>query len=141
MNDKVREELVSLDRGGKLVDKEVVERASDPESALHKYFIWDDAEAARVQRLGQARSLIATIKIAPAGMDPPRKIRAYESLPSDRANSPGTYRAIGSIMADEDRRRELLNSVRKELAQVYSRYQHLEELVDVWNAIVADAAE
>lgn len=55
--------ISALEKDGRLDPADVVEAARDPASPLHGYFEWDDTEAARQHRLGQARQLIRRIKI------------------------------------------------------------------------------
>jgi hypothetical protein len=48
---------------GSLMPQAVVARAEDPESPLHAHFTWDDTEAARKQRIEEARTLIKIVKV------------------------------------------------------------------------------
>lgn len=64
--DEVREALERIakdDTDGLIEAEAVVEAASDPESPLHRYFTWDDNEAAHQYRLVQARHLIARVTV------------------------------------------------------------------------------
>jgi hypothetical protein len=48
---------------GALTPDDVVDTAKNPDSPLHSWFTWDDTEAARLQRLTEARSMIRAIEI------------------------------------------------------------------------------
>lgn len=60
---QVTKELESLRKqsGGVLTPEAVVEKASNPRTALHKEFEWNDTVAAHLYRLKQARTLIRAI--------------------------------------------------------------------------------
>lgn len=55
--------IAKNDPDGLIQPAVVVDEAEDPESPLHRYFEWDDTEAARAYRLVQARSLIARVRV------------------------------------------------------------------------------
>ncbi len=59
---KALKEIAKRD-GGKLRPQAVVDAAKDEDSPLHNAFCWDDAEAARLYRLDQARRLIRSFKV------------------------------------------------------------------------------
>jgi hypothetical protein len=65
ISEHARQELEFLTRagGGRLTPKAVVEAAADPQSALHRYFDWDDATAAHSHRIETARALIRSVTI------------------------------------------------------------------------------
>jgi hypothetical protein len=51
-------------RNGQSLDAEMVlQAAKEPASTLHKYFEWDDTEAARQYRLEQARLIVRSIEV------------------------------------------------------------------------------
>ena len=51
---------------GRLTPEAVVEAARDPASPLHGWFTWDDEAAAHMQRIYQARRLIASVQLIAA---------------------------------------------------------------------------
>ena len=57
------ERIAKDDTDGLVQPAAVVDQARDPKSPLHRYFEWDDNEAAEQYRLYQARNLIARVKI------------------------------------------------------------------------------
>lgn len=59
----VRAALAALETDGRLVPEAVVEAAASPTSPLHRYFTWDDTEAAHEYRKQQARKLIRVVRV------------------------------------------------------------------------------
>lgn len=51
-----------MKKHGTVTAQLMVDEARDPKSRLHKYFLWDDKEAAEKYRLVQAQSMIAASK-------------------------------------------------------------------------------
>ena len=48
-------------RDGRVTPESFVAMAEPPDSPLHRFFEWDDAEAARLHRLHQARQIVRTV--------------------------------------------------------------------------------
>lgn len=68
------------ERDGIVTPRRLVEVAQDPSHPLHEDFIWDDAEAGRIQREDHARRLIRSVKItvkSNAPTSPPVKVSLY----------------------------------------------------------------
>jgi len=125
-------ERIRKKHGGVLRPADVVKAAKAQTSPLHKYFTWDDTEAAHKQRLHEARALIrATVTVIPQHHEP---IRAYSSLVPDRAEG-DSYRATVDILNDEQRREILLNQALTEAKSWQRRYQSLADLQRVFDAI------
>lgn len=67
-----------------ITPKIVVERASSPRSPLHRYFEWNNTQAAERYREWQARSLITAVYIVNADDPKSEPIRAFVNCsPSD----------------------------------------------------------
>lgn len=64
LNAKINAEEVGyeLKKLGTFTPSDIVSRAKDKKSPLHKYFKWDDTKAANSFRLQQARMLVLSIK-------------------------------------------------------------------------------
>ena len=116
MLDLEREELEGLAqaKGGKLLIDDVVEQAKPPRSALHKHFNWDNRKAAHEYRRQQARALLARIRITVLNPEP-TTVRAFVSLAEDRRSRSG-YTLIGDVLADELKRKVLLDDILKRVA-------------------------
>ena len=84
---------------GRLDPELVVDAARDPTSPLHPFFEWDDSEAARQHRIGQARQLIRRVRIDVTVHDVPLQVVRY--VP-DREDGVNSYRDILRVRGDAD---------------------------------------
>jgi len=126
-------ELNDLIKHGLLHPKAVLDRASNPKSALHNRFTWDDTKAARLWRLNEAQRLVTQVKVElqPRPDEPPVKVRAFVSLANDRVDG-GGYRPIATVLEDASLREQLLQTALAELQALQKRYKHLSELAIVF---------
>lgn len=131
-NEAIRKELEQLKAAGVIQPSDVVARASDPESAMHSWFQWDDTEAAQAYRLQQARQLLRVFVTVETKDNKP--VRAFVSLGSDRYGD-GGYRAMAEVLSDEELRAQLLADAVKELRSAEKKYRQLQELSGVWSAL------
>lgn len=131
-NEAIRQELEQLKSAGVIQPADVVARASDPESAMHSWFQWDDTEAAQAYRLQQARQLLRVFVTVESRDNKP--VRAFVSLGSDRYGD-GGYRALAEVLSDEELRAQLLADAVKELRSAEKKYRQLQELSGVWSAL------
>ena len=125
---------------GALNPRHVVEAARDPDHPLHSRFEWDDSAAADKYRLAQAEGLIRKVKlhivrqVAGGGTVQLTLARAWASRPSQR-HGEGGYEQITDIMADPEKRSELVKAVARELMTIRRKYAQLVELAEVWYAV------
>lgn len=119
--------------GGVLKVEDVLEKAKDPESILHKHFEWDDTEAAAQFRKQQARSLIARCKITLVETQPVQ-IRAFVSLPTDR-EAGGGYRLTSEVVSDERLKAELLRDIELTISRWTQKLHLLDK--DLADALLA----
>lgn len=141
----IRSELLALSEGhGVLTPELVVQRSRDPASALHQFFEWDDDQAAEKFRLVQAGALIRRVKLTIVRASTDNKVvifgsvREWVSPQSERkskANPGGGYAAVQTVLSDEDRRADLIATARSELMSLRRKYETLEELSAVWDAV------
>ncbi|HFJ9697501.1 TPA: hypothetical protein ACGW13_000151 [Stenotrophomonas maltophilia] len=131
-NEAIRKELEQLKAGGVIQPADVVARASDPESAMHSWFQWDDTEAAQAYRLQQARQLLRVFVTVETKDNKP--VRAFVSLGTDRYGD-GGYRTMAEVLSDEEMRAQLLADAVKELRSAEKKYRQLQELSGVWSAL------
>lgn len=122
--------------GGTVTAEQVVDAASDPNSALHGYFTWDDSTAALKQRLTEARNVIRQVyvQIVVKPKTKPMRVQALISLPADRATKVG-YRLIEDVMSDPELRASALAAALADLEVCRKRYGHLQELAQVFAAL------
>lgn len=136
MNDAQRKELDQLAKRGKgiLTADAVVKHARNPETALHEAFEWDDTEAARRFRLDQARQVIRFYVYYEPQVE--RQVRAYVSVPSDRAEGNG-YRHSREVAANQDWSAQLLEEVAVKVRQMRDSYAYIRILDDLWPRLEA----
>lgn len=131
-NEAIRKELEQLKAAGVIQPADVVARASDPASAMHSWFQWDDTEAAQAYRLQQARQLLRVFVTVETKDNKP--VRAFVSLGTDRYGE-GGYRTMAEVLSDEEMRAQLLADAVKELRSAERKYRQLQELSGVWSAL------
>ncbi len=102
---EVKEILQSLMQDGLLLPQTVVDYATPEDSPLHKYFNWDDSQAAKAWRIHQARMLICSVTITHGDVHK-QEIRAFVSLATDRLHGSG-YRTIESVLSNDFMRQQL----------------------------------
>lgn len=126
---KCAEEIIAL--GDKITPDEVLEKARDESTELHKCFEWDDSVAAEKFRKIQARDVIRFIVIK------------EEEKPEDRpqikvfhvTEKTGGYKPIEFIVKHEDEYKALLERAWAELRAFKAKYSMLEELREIMELI------
>lgn len=121
-----------LRRDGVLLPEAVVERARDPESAMHDWFTWDDTEAAKAHRLWQARELIRVQVTVLPNTDTPTRV--YVSLPRDRSKD-GGYRSVVDVLSDDQMAAEMLQAALDDAERWRTKYHNVKALVPVFAAL------
>ena len=135
--EQIQQELEEVRQisGGVLRTEAVVEYASNPETALHSQFTWDDGVAAHNYRLWQARQLIRVV-VKEAPQEEIEPMRVYVSMMEDRyGEKGGGYRYMEDVMTDRDLREQLIDEATKEFERWKTKYDHLQELADVFAAM------
>lgn len=129
-------EQIRLANGGLIRPADVVDYArTHKKSALHSEFDWNNKSAAEKYRIVQARRMIQVhITVEPRTQ---QKVRAFVSLPQDRATSGGGYRDVDDVLSDEEMRQQLLSDALASLAAYRRKYAILEELHRVFSEIDA----
>lgn len=107
----------------------VLEKARDETTELHKHFEWRDDVAAEKYRLGQARCLLqCMVELKEEKPDDVR--RSYEISSERNVYQPRTF-----FLRNEDEYQVLLNRAKQELYAFKNRYDSIAELEDVFCAI------
>lgn len=127
----IRAEITALldKNDGQITAEQLVEYArSHPESALHRSFTWDDAEAAAKWRLEQAQQILRTYHVRiEVGGNEPVTIRGVVSLPSDRG-AEHLYRSTIRVLSNEDQTQEMIEQAKRELAAFRAKYDMLRKI-------------
>lgn len=126
----------ALSVDGKLYPGDVVARAADPASPLHKHFTWDDSEAAAKWRMHEARNLInAVVEHLPATG---HEHTVFVAL-ADEAHDGGGYHYLCEVLVAEDLRKRKLAQAMREARIWRDRYRELNELSAIFAALDAVA--
>lgn len=109
--------------------QEVLEKARDENSELHKCFEWNDGIAAEKYRLQQARAIIINLVYV-------KKTKEEESVRCFQITTErNTYQPTKQFLVQEDEYQALLKRAKAELDAFKRRYASLTELEEVFKAI------
>lgn len=136
----VANEILSINEGKGATPKQIVEKARNPESELHKCFTWDDTVAAEKWRLQEARLIAANIVFVVTNKadnsDQPEKTKIKFFHNTDGKHDSG-YKSIKLIIQNPDEYQALLRHAKLELKAFRDKYSNLKELSKVFIAIDA----
>ncbi len=127
----IRSELQAIkdaNAEGLLKPDDVVKRAEDAASPLHRYFEWDGDKAAHQWRLTQARALIRTVECVMPNDKSESFVPRFVSLRFDRNKEGGGYREIGDVVGNKKFLEELEQTAKKDIDALLRRYEVLKEL-------------
>ena len=119
-------ELVGLlARDGKITPASVVAEATSPDSPLHRYFVWDDTDAARRYRLLQAGMLIRRCRVR-VEVEPERtvSVRAFLPIPREAKKGPSEYDDVYRVLRSEHRD-VVFEQAMKDVSALRAKYQAL----------------
>lgn len=117
---------------GELTPKDVVDDARSHNSPLHSFFEWSDTKAAEQFRLQQARGLIrAVVAVVVSAGVPAQRVQAFVHVPESGAPH---YRSVDHAMSQERTREMVLRQAFKEFQAWRKRWEHLDELGDLFKA-------
>lgn len=122
---KVYEELGTTE----ITPEEIVERAKDENSELHKCFNWNDREAANLYRLQQARTVLHNLVFVPKDKTK-AEVRVF-SLTTETK----TYAPTKLILQKPDEYQALLERAKLELQSFKIKYKTLQELHEIFDLI------
>jgi hypothetical protein len=125
-------ERIAKKHGGVCPPRALVEEAKRPRHPCHAMFEWDDESAADEWRVEQARRIIRSIRVVRGKGQRPRQ--AYVHVKSEGAEHEG-YMDADRAMAAPDLRALVLQEAVDALHALQERYDHLEELAAVWEAV------
>ena len=121
-------ELESLE--GECTPEEIVNKAKDERTELHKCFEWNDTEAARKWRLQQARLICCNLIYVE-----PRKPDVAPVRVLYKAESGNGYQQSKLIVRNQDSYQELLKRAMAELHSFKIRYACIHELDELFAMI------
>lgn len=118
---KVADEILSI--GSEATPRQIVEKAADSNTELHKCFTWDDQVAAEKWRLQEARHIVSCLVIHrdEENADKP-EIRYFHK------NDQGGYKPAEYIFTHADEHEKLLQGAYADLTAFKRKYANLQEL-------------
>lgn len=125
---KVADEILTI--GSSATTAQILDKARDEKTELHKCFDWNDAEAAEKWRLQQARHVVCNLVIKEKSETPRPEVRVFFKTDADSG-----YKPTVLIMQDKDEYRKLLDRALAELTSFRAKYKTLAELDGVFDAI------
>ena len=127
---KCYEEIQEI--GEEVKPEQVVERAKDEQSELHKCFEWDDSAAADKYRLYQARNVMNhLIVIRREVEDEEAEPIQFRVMMKNERSSDSGYKQTIVMVKDEDEYKKLLEQAYAELHAFKKKYQCLSELSEI----------
>lgn len=111
--------------------EEILEKAKDPNSELHKCFEWDDKKAGKLYRLEQARHIVCNLVFV-TDDEKEEPVRVFHI-----STEPKVYKPTKLILQQPDEYQALLARAKQELYSFQRKYKALQELSEVFDAIEA----
>lgn len=133
----ILEEIEVIRSVGALTPERIVDFASNPNTALHTQFTWDDGAAAEQWRLAEARKIIQVhVRMLPTGDGSEVMQRAYVSMRKTNP-APGPrneYLVTANVLDDADLRQQFILAQLDRMAAIY-KGNPLVELLPIAKAI------
>lgn len=112
-----------------ITPQEVLEKAKDESSELHKCFEWDNDVAAEKYRLQQARAIIINLVYVSKGKEE-QPVRCFQ-ITAEKS----VYQPTKRFLVQENQYQQLLARAKAELESFRRRYETVTELEKVFEAI------
>lgn len=130
----VAKEIMSI--GESASAEQIVEKAKDKKTELHKCFEWDDSKAAEMWRVHQARVLTSNLIVETLDMQddesPKAPIRFFVKVEKTSG-----YKPIENVYKNISEHEALLNQALAELRTFQRKYSRLQELSEIFDAITS----
>lgn len=115
----------------KITPQEMIEKARNERSELHKCFEWNDTVAAEKYRLQQARVVLSMLVFKPK-TEEEQLVRIF-SLTTEKS----TYQPTKQFLVQSDEYQDLLKRALAELETFKKKYRTINELEGLFEAIDA----
>lgn len=118
---RVAEEIISI--GPEAKPQQIVDKARNKETELHKCFTWDNKAAADKWRLHEARNVVGCLVI--------HRDEQHENKPEIRyfhKNDSGGYKPASFVFTHADEHEKLLQAAYSDLQAFKRKYESLQEL-------------
>ena len=113
----------------RVTPEQIVEKAKDESTELHKCFEWDNDIAAEKYRIVQAREILRSLVVTPV-TDDDTPVRVYQI-----SSTVSEYQPTKMFLEQPDEYTELLKRAKAELEAFKRRYHQLTELEEIFEAI------
>lgn len=135
-------EALRQKNGGELTDDIIVDTARRKTHVLHRWFEWDDTEAAKEYRRLQARNLIRSFQVVYQDA-PDTPVKAYAVHRRERPGSPQrtAYRTMDEVLSDPESRDRLIAEAVRMAMEFRRRFQGIHELSRIIESIEATLPE
>jgi hypothetical protein len=114
-------ELEVLAAAGKATAEGIVDAAREADSALHRYFEWDDAKAGHQYRLVQARYLARSIEVRLETRKGQEQVRAFHAIATED-KEPRAYVTVAAVLDSKDMSEQVLADARRQLIGWKARF-------------------
>lgn len=115
--------------------QDVLEKARDESTELHKCFEWDDTKAAEKYRIEQARQILRFIIVKPTQEEVEEQKQKYEFRGFYKTSNDEGYKPIQRIVVNKDEHALLLERAYAELHAFKVKYACLQELEEIFALI------
>lgn len=146
------------EHGGQVTPKQVVDASRPEQEVLHPCFEWDDCKAAEKYREKQAAKVLQNITVisveqtvirqeieiieeqADVNVKPSGSVRAYTNVkPND--NAARVYMNTVEVLSDSELRAQALNTVKTDIKNFLTKYEGLNELVNILEELIKELRE
>jgi hypothetical protein len=117
--------LGDVAQNGAVTAQDVVDVARSSNSPLHRYFEWDNAKAANMYRVEQARNMLRSIKVKYVERGEERVTRAFQiaAPANERDGTLREYKAFSVLHGDRAVAVHMMRNALKELSHWRERYE------------------
>ena len=126
---KCYEEIQEI--GEEVKPEQVLDKARDSESELHKCFDWDDSSAAEKYRLFQARQVINHLIVVKREVEEDKEPVQFRVMLKNESDKESGYKQTLVMVRDEDEYKKLLDQAYRELHSFKQKYSCLSELAEI----------
>ena len=129
---------------GRLTPEVIVEVSKSKNSVLHRFFNWDDSEAAHKYRMFQARGLInrTYIVVCKPGAEKRKsgmsKVIVYKAIISARdpeKETRNSYHSVVEVARRPDMSDIYLNSLKNKVRAIIKEFESYKELTEILNTL------
>lgn len=113
--------------------QQILEKAKDENTELHKCFTWDDTEAAEKWRITEARSVVRNLKIV--HQEPDKKPEPTQLRVFYKTDNTSGYKPTRLILKKPDEYEALVKRCRSELLAIKQKFQNISEYDEIWEMI------